>query len=396
MSWLCNVRPDGGSAVDVELVDGCYGRRRPVGTEPVAEGDLDGGGRILTPPLVEAHTHLDKTLWGTPWLSRPTSDGLRSLIDNERRILRSAEAPIAERAGALLEHMITLGTGVLRCHVDADPALGWDHMEPLFDVRERYRHLIDIDLVAFPQGGLVTNAGALELMRRGVEAGMEVVGGLDPCGIDLDPIAQLTQVFELAAEFDRGVDIHLHDDGLLGLWQVARMCEFAHRYGRQGRVMVSHGFCLGTVPWDQVAPVAEQMAAAGVSVVTTAPADCPVPPFAELTAAGVTVCLGSDGVRDAWSPLGNGDMLDRVWLQAYRFYERTDEGLRRAFEAGTTHGARALGLTAFGLDEGQPAHGLLLDGETLAEAIATRSPRRTVLRHGRVIADGGVLLDRPA
>lgn len=390
--WLRNVRPYGGAAEDIEIVAGRIGARMPAANTPLAAGDIDGGGQLLTPPLVEAHTHLDKTLWGMPWVARNHSGGLRELIANERRLLRELDVPIATRAGRLLEHLITQGTQLLRCHVDANPALGWQHIAPMFALRERYRELIDIEFVTFPQGGLVSNPGALALMRQAVEAGMEVVGGLDPCGIDLDPIAHLTQVFELAAEFDRGVDIHLHDGGQLGLWQVARICDFTARYQRQGRVMISHAFCLGMQPWPEVAPLAARLAENGISIVTTAPADIGVPPFAQLQAAGVTVCLGSDGICDAWSPLGNGDMLERIMLQAYRFYERTDAGLRAAFDAGSVHGARALRRANYGLDAGMPASFLLLPVASLGEAIVMRPRERTVLRHGKVIVRDGRLL----
>lgn len=394
--WLRHVRPYGGAAEDIEIVDGHIGIRRPASAEPIGRDDIDGAGRLLTPPLVEAHTHLDKTFWGMPWMERLGGASIRQLIDNERRLLREVEVPIADRAGALVEHVIAHGTQLLRCHVDADPALGWSHLEAMFELRDRYRDLIDIEFVAFPQGGLVTNPGALDLMRQAVVAGMEVVGGLDPCGIDNDPIAHLTAVFELAHEFDRGVDIHLHDAGALGLWEVARICDFTERYQRQGRVMISHAFCLGMQPWAEVAPVAERLAANSVSIVTTAPADVEVPPFGPLQAAGVTVCLGSDGVRDAWSPLGNGDMLDRIWLQAYRFYERTDEGLRSAFDAGTVLGALAVGRSDYGLQAGQPASFLLLAGATVGEAVVLRAPQRTVIRHGEVIVADGVLVRPPS
>ncbi|SCK25583.1 amidohydrolase family protein [Vogesella sp. LIG4] len=391
--WLRNVRPYGGAAEDIEIVNGRIGQRRAAQNGPLAGGDIDGGGRLLTLPLVDAHTHLDKTLWSLPWHSHTAGDSLQSLIDNERRILRETSVPIAVRAGALLEHCIARGTQLLRCHVDADPALGWEHIEATLQLRERYADLIDIEFVTFPQGGLTIRPGALQLMRQAVEAGMEVVGGLDPCGIDKDPIAHLTQIFELAREYGRGVDIHLHDGGELGLWQVARICDFTERYQRQGKVVISHGFCLGMRPWDEVAPLAARLAANGISIATTAPGEVEAPPFDALSAAGVNICLGNDGIRDAWSPLGNGDMLERVMLQAYRFYVRTDAGLQAAFDAGSVNGARAMGRSDFGLEAGQRASFLLFDAETLGEAIVMRPPDRTVIRDGRVIARGGKLLE---
>jgi cytosine deaminase len=259
-------------------------------------------------------------------------------------------------------------------------------------LRENYRDLIDLQLVVFPQTGLISRPGTAELMREAMALGVENVGGLDPCGIDNDPIAQLDFVFKLASEFDRGVDIHLHDKGELGLWQIALIADYTERFNRQGRVMISHAYCLGMLPWSQVKPVAERLAAQGISLMSSAPADCAVPPFLALREAGVNVCLGSDGIRDAWSPMGNGDMLERAMLLAFRFDLNKDEELAAAFEAATVNGAQALGCEANRLQIGQAADFLLMPVQTLGEAVVSR-PLRQVYRAGRLVADGGRLLD---
>lgn len=390
--WLRNVRPYGAAAEDIEIVHGRIGRRRPAQPDPIAAPDIDGEGQLLTLPLVESHIHLDKTLWSLPWRPHSAGPNLKARIDNERQVLRELTVPIAARAGALLERCIAQGTLLMRCHVDADPELGLRHIEDMLALRQRYADLIDLEFVTFPQAGLLTRPGAAALMREALALGVEVVGGLDPCGIDHDPIAHLTQVFELAAEFDRGVDIHLHDGGELGLWQIERIIDFTQRYQREGRVMISHAFCLGMTSWPKAQPIAERLTANGISLLTTAPADIEVPPFAALHAAGVNVCLGSDGIRDAWSPMGNGDMLERVMLQAFRFGVRTDADLHAAFEAGTAHGARALGRSDYGLATGMAANFLLLPSATLGEAIVMRPSQRVVIRQGEVIARDGVLL----
>ena len=231
--WLRHVRPLGGAAQDFSLSSGRIVECLPADHAPLGAGDIDGGGQLLLPPLVESHCHLDKTLWGLPW--RPNSAGptLRDYIANERRVLRAVEAPIAERAGALLEQCIARGSLTFRCHVDVDPELGLRHVEAMLALRERYADLIDMQFVIFPQSGLVSRPGTAELMREALRLGVENVGGLDPCGIDDDPIAQLDIVFGLATEFDRGIDIHLHDKGELGLWQIARIADYTARHGRQ-------------------------------------------------------------------------------------------------------------------------------------------------------------------
>lgn len=392
MTWLRNVRPYGATAEDLHIENGLLKARRPASNTPLAATDIDGQHQLLTPALVESHVHLDKTLWGQPW--RPNSAGptLKDYIANERAVLRDVETPIAQRAGALLENCIARGSLTMRCHVDIDPEFGLRHVEAMQQLRERYRDLIDLQLVVFPQTGLISRPGTAELMREAMALGVENVGGLDPCGIDNDPIAQLDFVFTLASEFERGVDIHLHDKGELGLWQIKLIADYTERFGLQGRVMISHAYCLGMLPWSQVKPLAQRLAALRISLMSSAPADCAVPPYLVLREAGVNVCLGSDGIRDAWSPMGNGDMLERAMLLAFRFDLNKDEELAAAFEAATINGARALGREGYGLEIGSPADFLLMPVQTLGEAVVSR-PLRQVYRGGRLIAAEGRLLE---
>ncbi|MEC4239587.1 amidohydrolase family protein [Pseudomonas sp. DSV-1] len=390
--WLRNVRPYGLAAQDLLLENGLFKQRRPASSTALTATDIDGQHQLLTPALVESHVHLDKTLWGQPWHSNSAGPTLKDYITNERRVLREVQSPIAERAGALLENCIARGSLTMRCHVDIDPDFGLRHVEAMQQLRERYRDLIDLQLVVFPQTGLISRPGTAELMREAMALGVENVGGLDPCGIDNDPLAQLDFVFKLASEFDRGVDIHLHDKGELGLWQIALIADYTERYGRQGRVMISHAYCLGMLPWSQVRPVADRLAILGISLMSSAPADCAVPPFLALREAGVNVCLGSDGIRDAWSPMGNGDMLERAMLLAFRFDMNKDEELAAAFAAATVNGAQALGCVDYGLEIGQRADFLLMPVQTLGEAVVAR-PVRQVYRGGELIASGGRLLD---
>ncbi|MDT4886227.1 N-isopropylammelide isopropyl amidohydrolase [compost metagenome] len=126
---------------------------------------------------------------------------------------------------------------------------------------------------------------------------------------------------------------------------------------------------------------------------SSAPADCPVPPFLDLREVGVNVCLGSDGIRDAWSPMGNGDMLERAMLLVFRFDLNKDENLAAAFEAATTNGARALGRSASAIAVGEPADFILLPAQTLGEAVVARPLQRQVFKAGRLIAENGRLVE---
>ena len=223
--------------------------------------------------------------------------------------------------------------------------------------------------------------------------GVETVGGLDPAGIDNDPIRHLETIFDLASKHGRGVDIHLHDVGELGLWQIERIADFTAASGLAGKVMVSHAFCLGMVPTARIEALGRRLAELRISLMTTGAADFSVPPVAFLKALGVTICCGSDGIRDAWSPFGNGDMLERALLLALRFDWRNDEELASAFDSATIAGARALGLSGYGLAPGHAANFILLPAENLSDALVRRPQQRTVVSRGKVIARDGHYLD---
>ena len=390
--WITQVRPWGGATVDIAVDNGRIAALSPPAPRAPESVLLEGNGQIMLPPLVEAHAHFDKTLWGEDWHSHAAGDSLSQRIANERSLLCSIETPIEERASALIRECIAHGSLHFRCHVDVDAQLGSRHLEAMQRVRERFGDLIDMEFVAFPQTGLLRDPGTVEALEQALCMGAENVGGLDPCGIDNDPIAHLTRVFELASAHQRGVDIHLHDEGELGLWQIERIIDFTERHQLQGRVAISHAFCLGQARPARLNALAERLAAQCISIVSTAPADIEVPPYLELDARGVNLCLGSDGIRDAWSPMGNGDMLERAMLLAFRFNLRRDEEIAACLRAATVNGARALGLAHYGLEPGCHASGVLLPVRNVAEAVVSRTHRRSVISKGRLVACDGHFL----
>lgn len=382
-----NVRPLGEAATDVLLSDGRiagFGGSAPEGT-PV----LDGRGRLLLPGLVEAHTHLDKNLLGMPWYHNTVGPRLIDKIDNERAARRSLPIPPQRQSARQVQLSVGHGTTHIRSHVDVDTECGLAGIEGVLATREALRDLCTIQMVAFPQSGLLVRPGTQELLDQAMRLGADVVGGLDPCAIDRDPKGHLDAVFALAERHGKGVDIHLHETGELGLFSMALIVERTRALGMGGRVIVSHAFCLGYPDAALVDPMLESIAAAGIAIMSTGTPSNPVPPVRKLAAAGIVLCAGSDGIRDTWGPYGNADMLGRATLLGMRNNLRRDDELRLALDAVTTGGARALGLDDYGLRVGDRADCVLVDAETLAEAVAQHPGRRTTLKAGRVVAEDG-------
>lgn len=390
-----NVRPLGGPAVDVILEAGTISALLPTGTSAKDIPCLiDGEGQLLMPAFVESHVHFDKTLWNTPWLPNSAGPTRNHRITNEHSVLKGFEVPIAERAGPLIEHCIARGSLYFRSHVDAQTVWGLKHIEDMLALRERYQHLIDMQFVTFPQGGMLVAPGTTRLMEQALELGVDIVGGIDPAGIDRDPIRHLETVFEFATRYRRGVDIHLHDLGDLGRWEIERIADMTAAHGLQGQVLISHAYSLGAFPPADLMPLADRLAELRISVMTCAPPNVTVPPVAMLRSRGVNVCSGSDGIRDAWSPMGNGDMLERAMLIALRFGWSKDEDLAMAFDVVTQGGACALGITNYGLKPGCQANLVLLPAENIAAAVVDRSQRRTVISRAKIVAKDGVFLGR--
>lgn len=383
-----NVRPMGGSLADILVRNGRIAAGPSLPGIPI----LDGGGRIALPGLVEAHTHLDKSLLGLPWYRNEVGPRLLDKIENERRV--RAALPIDPRHQSDLQarQSAAHGSTFIRSHVDVDTECGLAGIEGVMATQQALAGIVDIDLVAFPQSGLLIRPGTLELMEQALRLGAGTVGGLDPCAIDRDPKGHLDAVFGLAERFGRGVDIHLHEPGDMGAFSMELIIERTRALGMAGRVVISHAFCLGMADAAVVDPLIAALVEAGIAIMTTGPASRPAPPVKRLVEAGVTVCAGSDGIRDTWGPYGNADMLERAMLVGLRNNLRRDDELALALDVVTTGGARALGVADYGLAPGCTGDLVLVDAETVAEAVAQRPGSRTVVKRGRVVARDGVLV----
>ena len=382
---LRRVRPYGGEVVDMRLADGVISAIGDAIDVGGAEA-VDGGGAIALPALIDAHMHLDKTLWGLPWQGHPAGPSRADRIAADRGLRRDLQGSIEDRAGGLVCQAVRMGTGALRSHVDVEPELGLRHVEALLAVRETLAEQVQIQLVAFPQFGLMTCPGTEDVMAAALGAGVEVVGGIDPSAIDGDPKGQLDVVFDLAERFGAMIDIHLHETGEEGARSMEMICERARALGMRGQVAISHAFCLGSVDASRQAVLVDGLAEAGVSVITYAPGASPVPDVKKLKAAGVTLAVGSDGIRDAWTPYGDADMLGRAMMLAYRSGYRRDEDIELCLDVVIRGGAQVLGLDNVGLDVGCRADVLLIEAGTVAEAVVTHPKPRTIIKAGRVVA----------
>ena len=384
-----NVRPAGGVATDVLVRDG---RIAAIGAGATgADATFDAGGRLMIPGLVEAHTHLDKSFWGMGWHRHTAGPALIDKIETERRNRREFGIDADRQSGRLVAQMVRMGTTHIRSHVDIDTETGLAGIEGVMAMRERLKDVIDVEIVAFAQSGLLTRPGTLELLDQAMAMGAEVVGGLDPCAVDRDPKGHLDAIFGIAQKYGRPLDIHLHERGEMGAFSMDLILERTRALGMQGKVAVSHAFCLGMPDADHVRRLIDELAQERIALVTTAPASSPAPSVMACLKAGIVIAGGSDGVRDSWNPYGMGDMLERATLVGLRNNFRRDEEMELALDVCTYKGAAVMGIADYGLAVGCTADFVILPGETICEAIVERPADRTVVKRGRIVSRHGEL-----
>lgn len=383
--------PDGRRS-DILVAGGAIERIAPDIAVPEGGELVDGQGALVLQGLIDAHMHIDKTLFGDPWTPYPAGPDRESRIETEKSLRCHFTRGVEDRARGLVRHVAGLGTCALRTHVDIDPDIGLANLHAVLAVRESTRQLVDMQIVAFPQSGVVRAPGVAELLDAAIAEGADLIGGLDPIGYDGDLDGQLDVVFGIAERRGVGIDLHIHDPGETGIAEIAAVAARARALGMRDRVTISHGFCLGACDPATFDRLAEQLAEVGASLATHGGGASPLPPVKQLRERGVTVCAGNDNIRDTWSPYGDGDMLERAMLTAWRSGFRTDDDLALALDIASGAGARVLDLADHGLAAGGRADLFTVFAETPADAVVRRPPRGLVVKAGRIVARDGVLI----
>lgn len=392
---LKNVRPWGADAVDVTIADGVITAVEAAAGTAAAEGDIDGGGAVAIPSFVNAHAHVDKSWWGQDWYSyayseHPTVEGW---IANERAVRDSLGIPNAPAAAAVLREFLRHGTTATRTHVDVDLGVGLRGLETVMAASAELGDAIQVETVAFPQDGVLRRPGVMQLLDEAAQAGADRIGGLDPGTIDGDVHAQLDGLFQIAVDRGVGLDLHLHDFGSLGAYEYKQVIRRTVEAGLQGQVNISHGFAMGSLPQGVQESIIDGLAEAGISWTTVAMSGTAPLPWQRMQEKGVHLGLGTDGIRDLWSPFGDGDLLRVAYAFARLHGFRHDDKLTRAVELATRDGGWFVGREQHDIVVGARADIVLVDAQNVPDVLVRCPQRRLVLSGGRVVArDGEVLV----
>ncbi len=391
--------PDGRAGQDVLALAGRIAAVGPALTVPAGVPVLDGQGLLLTPPFVDAHFHMDATLSvGLPRVNQSGTLLEGIALWGELKPLLTQEA-LVDRALQYCDWAVAKGLLAIRSHVDIcdDRLLA---VEALLHVRERVKPYLDLQLVAFPQDGLLRSPHALANLKRALDLGVDVVGGIPHFERTMsDGAASVRILCELAAERGLRVDMHCDESDDPLSRHIETLAFETQRLGLHGRVAGSHLTSMHSMDNYYVSKLLPLMREAQVHAIAnplinitlqgrhdTYPKRRGMTRVPELMAAGITVGFGADCVMDPWYPLGSADMLEVAQMGLHVAQMTSQAQMRACFDAVTGNPARILGLEGYGLEVGCDADFVLLQARDAIEAIRLRATRLAVVRRGKVIA----------
>jgi cytosine deaminase len=398
MSRLRNALLADGRLVDVAI----EGERIAAvgGDLPTGPDSLDCGRRLLLPAFIDTHVHLDKALIRDQLREHDgTLAGAIGAIHERKRAYTVEE--VRQRARSVIESSVRFGTTRLRSHVDVDTIGGLVPLEGVLAAARDTAPIADVEVIAFPQEGVLRDPGTADLMRAALEAGAQVVGGMPHW--ELDEASQREHVrfcFELAERFGKPLDMHVDetDDGSVRTLEM--VADEALRRRWQGGITAGHVCSLAAAEEDYAARVIDKCARAGMTIVSNPLTNLVIQGrgdrglvrrgltrVAELRAAGVNVCFGQDCVKDGFYPFGRGDMLEVALISAHAAHLATHQELDFVLAAVTDNPARAWGLDDYGIRPGARADLVLVDAPSWEEALRLQAARCKVWTRGRLVAE---------
>ncbi|HEY0202123.1 MAG TPA: amidohydrolase family protein, partial [Burkholderiaceae bacterium] len=379
--------PDGRKNMSVAVQDGRIAQVTE-GLQAPAHDSVDAGGLLLSPPFVDAHFHMDATLsYGLPRVNQSGTllEGIALWGELKPQLTHEA---LVQRALAYCDWAAARGLLAIRSHVDTSDA-SLLPVDALLDVKRRVAPYIDLQLVAFPQDGVLRSPGGLENLQRALDKGVDVVGGIPHFERTMADGAESVRLLcEIAAERDKRVDMHCDESDDPLSRHIETLAYQTQRLGLQGRVAGSHCTSMHSMDNYYVSKLLPLIAEAQVSVIANPlinitlqgrhdsyPKRRGMTRVPELLATGVNVAFGHDCVMDPWYSLGSGDMLEVAHMGLHVAQMTSQAAMRQCFDAVTANAARVMGLEGYGLEAGCHADFVLLHAHNPVEALRLRAAR---------------------
>jgi len=387
------LRGQGDTLVDIAVDGGKIAAIAP-NLPGKARAQIDAAGNLVTESFVDPHLHLCK-VWTLPMMAEEALTAYRetgmtnaaSAIDLASKVKAKYDASwVTKNARRAVALAALHGNLHIRAFADVDGKARLEGIKALIAVREEFRGVVDLQVVAFAQDGIVREPDADKYMREAIALGADVVGGIPwiESGAD-NARAHIRFCFDLAVRHGKDVSMLLDDVGDANMRTLAMMAEEAIARGWQGRALAHHCRAMALYPADVFGDLVALLRRARVSVVSdphTGPLHARVK---ELLAAGINVALGQDDISDAYYSLGRNNMLEVAFLAAHILGMLTRAEMETLYDMITVRPAQAMNLAGFGLTVGAPAHLVVLDAPDVVEALRFHAPPRAVISHGRVV-----------
>jgi cytosine deaminase len=363
--------------------------------------EIDASGKLCVPAFVDPHIHLDKVLINESVRVNETGTLTEAIEIIWERKKHYTVDDIVDRAGRVIMSAVSNGVTHIRTHVDVDNIGGLLPVQGLVETRKKYADIVDLQIVAFPQEGILQNAGAADLMEKAMELGADVVGGMPFNEKSLDDSAKHIEfAFNLAREFDADIDMHVDetDDPAAKTLEILARQTIANDW--QGRVTAGHTCALAGYTTEYADEVIRLVKEAKVHMITNPatnlmlqgrldeqPKRRGITRVKELMAAGINVSFGQDCVKDTFYPFGREDPLEIAFLTAHAAHLSQPDEINQVFDMPTHNAARVMRLKNYGTEPGCQADLVILDAANPAEAITKQADKNIVIKRGNIIAE---------
>jgi cytosine deaminase len=363
--------------------------------------EIDASGKLCVPAFVDPHIHLDKVLINESVRVNETGTLTEAIEIIWERKKHYTVDDIVDRAGRVIMSAISNGVTHIRTHVDVDNIGGLLPVQGLVETRKKYADIVDLQIVAFPQEGILQNEGAADLMEKAMELGADVVGGMPFNEKSLDDSAKHIEfAFNLAREFDADIDMHVDetDDPAAKTLEILARQTIANDW--QGRVTAGHTCALAGYTTEYADEVIRLVKEAKVHMITNPatnlmlqgrldeqPKRRGITRVKELMAEGINVSFGQDCVKDTFYPFGREDPLEIAFLTAHAAHLSQPDEINQVFDMPTHNAARVMRLKNYGTEPGCQADLVILDAANPAEAITKQADKNIVIKRGNIIAE---------
>ncbi len=363
---------------------------------------IDVQGKLVAPTFIDPHLHMDKALISEKVrknISGTLAESIEIIWEKKKRYTIK---DIKERAGQVIRWGVLNGTTIFRTHVDVDSIGGLKPMEGLLAAREEYKDIADIQIVAFPQEGIIQDPKTEKLMREALRMGADVVGGMPYNEMtDEDSRKHIDICFRLAKEFNRDIDMHVDEDDSPRARTLQYLAAKTIKEKWFGRVTASHTCALAAYDDSYAAKIINLVRQAQMNMITNPgtnlmlegrrdkePRRRGITRVRELLAAGINVTYGQDCLKDTFYPTwGQEDMLEVGLISAHAIQFTMPEEIETLFDMPTLRAARVLRLKDYGIETGKTANLNIIDAPNVQEAFRTRADRLYVIRKGKIVAE---------